>query len=131
MIDSSFNGRVRAWPSGAVRAVFSVFLLGTDVLLLALTLGNVHGPWRFVLGLLFALTAPGWSVVGLLRLNDTALEMGLSVALSLALLMLSAQVMMALSIWHPVALEEITGLLCAPSLALQSRDLRRFERPSP
>jgi uncharacterized membrane protein len=100
-------------------------LLGVDVLLFVLTLSNVGGPWRFALGLAFAVTTPGWSLVGLLNLKDSALETGLSVAVSLALLMVCAQAMMALRIWHPVALEELACLICAPSLILQSKELRR------
>jgi len=108
------------------RTYISVFLLGVDVLLLVITLSNVGGPWRFALGLTFAVTTPGWSLVGLLNLKDSALETGLSVAVSLALLMVCAQAMMALRIWHPVALEELACLICAPSLIVQSRELRRI-----
>ena len=108
----------------APRILISAFLLGVDVLLLVVTLSNVHGPWRFVLGLVFALTTPGWSIVGLLNVDDGALETGLSVAVSLASLLVCAQVMMALGLWHPVALEEIVCLICVPSLVRQSSGLR-------
>ncbi len=108
------------------RTVISVILLAVDALLFVVTLSHVGGPWRFTLGLTFALTTPGWSLVGLLNLRDGALETGLSVAVSLALLMVCAQAMMALRIWHPVALEELACLICAPSLIVQSRGLRRI-----
>jgi hypothetical protein len=105
--------------------MISVTLLCVDGLLFVLTLSHVLGPWRFVLGLVFALTTPGWSLVGLVHLRSSALETGLSIASSLALIMLCAQVMMTMGLWHPVALEEALCVACAPSLIWQSRDFQR------
>lgn len=116
----------RAAPTQRVdRVLISAFLLAVDALLLVLTLSHVHGPWRFALGLVFAVTTPGWSLVGLLNLRDGALEMGLSVAVSLSALMVCAQAMMALRVWHPVALEELACLVCMPLLILQSKGIGR------
>ncbi|MHB1087364.1 MAG: hypothetical protein ACYC19_01225 [Acidimicrobiales bacterium] len=96
-----------------------------DALLFILTVSNIVSPWRFVFGIVFAMSAPGWSLVGLLNLRNGALETSLSVALSLALIMICAQVMMTLQLWHPVALEELLCVACAPSLLLQSKALHR------
>jgi hypothetical protein len=62
---------------------------------------------------------PGWSIIGLLRLKDPALEIGLTVAVSLALYTVAAQILMALNAWHLVGLEEAVGVLCVPLLAWQ------------
>lgn len=105
----------------ALSLVVSRVLLVIDLLALALTLATVHGPTRFVIGVLFASVVPGWSLVGLVKLSDAALEISLSVATSLALLIILAQAMTALGAWHPVALEELVSLACVPSLAWQSR----------
>jgi uncharacterized membrane protein len=107
------------------RIVISATLLCVDGLLFALTVSHVLGPWRFVLGVVFALTTPGWSLVGLLHLRSSALEMGLSIASSLALIMICAQVMMTMRLWHPVALEEVMCVACVPSLILQSKGFQR------
>lgn len=107
-----------------IRVVISATLLVVDVLLLALVLSDTVGPWRFVFGMVFAITTPGWSLVGLLQLRNGALEIGLSLALSVALVMICAQVMMTLQLWHPVALEELMCVACAPSLVLQSKALQ-------
>ena len=99
--------------------------LFTDCLVFLLTIGEVHGPIRFVSGLVLGLFIPGWSVVGRLRLRNAALELGLAIAASLAILMVAAQLLITLDLWHPVALEELTCLVCLPSLISQSNiDLR-------
>ena len=64
-------------------------------------------------------------MVGLLKLRNAALELGLAIAVSLALLMVAAQLLITLDLWHPVTLEELTCLACLPSLIFQSNiDLR-------
>jgi hypothetical protein len=113
-----------------VRVIISAALLCVDSLLFVLTVSHSMGPWRFVLGLIFALTTPGWSLVGLMHLKSGALETGLSIASSLALIMLCAQVMMTMGLWHPVALEEVMGVACAPSLIVQSRGFQRVANRS-
>jgi hypothetical protein len=107
-----------------------MILLAADLIALAMTIGDLHGPVRLACGLALGVVIPGWSVVGLLRLENAALEVGLTVAVSLALLMLSAQVLMTAHAWHLVALQEATCLICLPSLIWQSRDHRRARESS-
>ncbi len=116
-----------ASPPGArsLPLVTSRALLGVDALALALCVANVHGPLRFVVGLLFGALVPGWALVGLIRLNNAPLEIGLSVATSLALFVVLAQAMTALGAWHPVALEEVVGVASVPSLVWLSRERPR------
>lgn len=104
----------------ATRAVASMLLLGVDVILLVLATMGVVGPVRFGLGLVLGLVIPGWSIVGLLRLDNAPLEVGLSIAVSLALLIVTAQLMITYHLWHPIALEELTCLACIPSLFAQA-----------
>jgi len=102
-----------------VRAVVSLILLIIDVSVLVMTMAGEHGPLRFVLGLVFGVVVPGWSIVGLLRLDNAALEIGLSVAVSLALLLVVAQILMTVHLWHLGALEMVMCLACIPSLVRQ------------
>ena len=102
-----------------------MILLVVDLVVLNMAVLHIHGPARLVLGLVFSLFVPGWAVVGPIRLGDAALEIALTMAASLALLMLTAQVLMSFQIWHLVAFEEVTCLLCLPSLVWQSMDLQR------
>jgi uncharacterized membrane protein len=93
--------------------------LVVDALALYAAVGEAHGAARLVLGLAMVLAIPGWSIVGLLRLKDPALEIGLTVAVSLALYTVAAQILMALNAWHLVALEEAVAVLCVPLLMWQ------------
>jgi uncharacterized membrane protein len=110
------------------RAVVSLFLLVVDLVLLDMTVSSVHGPVRFVLGLILGCFIPGWSLVGLLRIGNGWLELALTVAVSLALLMVIAQILVSTNTWHLVVLEEVTCEVCLPSLIWQSRGRRRSRR---
>jgi hypothetical protein len=105
----------------AVRAMISRLLLGIDVAALVLTAMGIHGPLRLVLGLVLGIVIPGWCIVAPLKLDNGALEFGLVLTVSLSLLMMVAQILMTLGLWHLVALEEITCALCLPFLLNQAR----------
>jgi uncharacterized membrane protein len=109
-------------PLRSARAVVSLTLLLVDLLALDVTRSNLHGPVRLGLGLILGAVVPGWSVVGLLKLGNAALEVGLTVAVSLALLTVTAQVLLTVHAWHLLGLEEVICLICAPSLVWQSCD---------
>jgi hypothetical protein len=115
--------------SGAhARRTLSRALLLVDVAIFFMTVADVHGGLRFVLGLILGVVIPGWSVVGLLKLNNAALETALTLASSLTLVMVAAQIFITLNFWHPIVLEEVTCLLCAPALVAQSRMPLRIKR---
>jgi O-antigen/teichoic acid export membrane protein len=99
--------------------IVSITLLVIDLATLVITLGNVHGPARFVLGLVLGAIIPGWSVIGLLRLGNPPLEFGLTVALSFTLLMFVAQILETAHAWHLTGLQEVTCLVCLPLLIWQ------------
>jgi hypothetical protein len=114
-----------------LRALVSFTLLLADLVLLSMTVGSVHGPVRFVLGLILGCFIPGWSLVGLLKIGNAWLEFSLTVAVSLALLMVIAQILITTNNWHLLVLEEVTCAVCLPSLIWQSLGrprLRRQER---
>lgn len=101
------------WSHERWRRVVSLLLSVVDVVVLVMTIAGSHGPVRFALGLVVGVVIPGWCVIGWLRLGDPFLEASLSIALSLALVMLCAQMMMTVHWWHLAGFEI---LLCAVSL---------------
>jgi hypothetical protein len=103
------------------RAAVSLVLLVVDLCALVLSVGNVHGPVRFVAGLILGLAVPGWSIVGFLRLASPGMEVALSVATSLALLLVAAQVLISVHEWHLVAFEDVVCLVCGAALYVQVR----------
>jgi hypothetical protein len=105
------------------RAIISTALVLVDVATFVMTMANIHGSGRFFLGLVFGLAIPGWSVVGLIKLKNAALEVGLTLATSLSLIMILAQFMMTLNLWHPVLLQELLCGLCLPSLWWQAKSI--------
>ena len=112
-------------PGDNVRLRVSVALATVSLAIVALGLAQVHGPVRFVVGLTFGLLVPGWAVVGWMRLAQPALELGLTVAASLTILMLSAQILITVHLWHLMGFGEVLGLVCVGSLTLQVRQHRR------
>ncbi len=104
----------------SAREFLSAFLAVVDVMTLTLTVANVHGPVRFFLGLILGIVIPGWSVVGLIKLKNPALETGLTMATSLAFVLLAAQLLITAGFWHPIVFEEFTCVVFLPSLLWQS-----------
>jgi hypothetical protein len=103
-----------------VRRRFTQFLVAVDVANLVMAFANTHGPVRFFLGLLFGVLVPGWSIIGFLKLKNAALEISLSIATSLALIMVCAQIMITLKLWHLVSFQEILSIACLVPLLRQS-----------
>ncbi|HUC04828.1 MAG TPA: hypothetical protein VL961_05475 [Acidimicrobiales bacterium] len=98
----------------------SITLLAVDTLTLVLTAFGVHGPARFTLALLFAVAVPGWSLIGLLGLDDAALEVSLTIATSLSVLMLVAQILLSSHAWDLAGFEEVACVACIPALMWQT-----------
>jgi hypothetical protein len=106
------------------RATISSALVVADVALLVLIVTGVHGPVRFVVGLAVALLVPGWAIIGPLRLVSTALEIGLTIAVSLSVLLVAAQLLITARLWHLTALQVAVCLLSLPSIVWQALDGR-------
>jgi hypothetical protein len=114
----------RKEPSAGARAArqrISRLLVLVDVTILILTAAGVHGPVRLVLGLVLGIVIPGWCLVAPLKLDNAPLELGLVMTVSLSLLMMVAQILMTMNLWHLVTLEEVTSVVCLPFLLQQSR----------
>jgi len=99
------------------RSQLSLLLLIVDIAVLVMTIADIHGPIRFVFGLVLGTVIPGWSVVGLLQLDNAAVEVALSISVSLSMLMVIGEFLMFIHQWHLTALEIIVTVLCAPALA--------------
>lgn len=124
------TSRRHSWSVLNARELVAICLIAVDVLALAASFANLHDVVRYLLGLTLGLVVPGWSVVGLMRLSNPALEWSLTMATSLSLIMLAAQLMMTMNLWHPVALEELTCLVCLPLLTFQVARGRRSAESS-
>jgi hypothetical protein len=107
---------VETWRAFA-SSVF-VFITLANILLALL---DVTWSIRFVLGLVLGLAIPGWSIVGLIHFRDTALEIALSMAASIAIVMVGAQLLITMHFWHLEAFEVFLCLVCLPSLMYQAK----------
>jgi uncharacterized membrane protein len=103
-----------------LRRRFTQFLVDVDVAVLVMAFSNTLGPVRFFLGLILGVFVPGWSIIGYLKLKNAGLEISLSIATSLALVMVCAQIMITSHLWHLVAFEEILSIACLIPLLHQS-----------
>ncbi len=100
----------------AVSRLF-VFIAVMNILFAAI---DWTGPVRYLFGLALGVAIPGWAIVGRLKLHNAALEVGLSIATSLALLIISAQALITFHIWHLTAYDIVLSLAVLPSLLIQS-----------
>jgi hypothetical protein len=119
------TGRLTPSRTRDARQVVSLLLFVVDAVTLALTLAHVHGPIRFVAGLILGLAIPGWSVIGWAGLKNAALEVSLTMTTSLALIMITAQVLMTINLWHLEGFEIAACVVCLPSLFGLARFSRR------
>jgi hypothetical protein len=90
----------------------------------AVVLAAMLGPptvVRLLLGLVYALSVPGFAVVGLLRLGDAATEATLSVALSIALGTAAAQVLVWAGLYSLSAVLGVLTLVSTAGLLVQLR----------
>ncbi len=106
------------------RASLSTVLVFADLFMAAIVALNVRGDPRLVAGLAFCVVVPGWSIVGLLRLNRPPLEVGLSMAAGLCALIVVAQLAVTFGAWHLTALQLLVCALCLPSLLWQALERR-------
>ncbi len=123
----TFRSRSATRRMRLARANFSVLLVLADLAMAAMAVISLHGRARIILGLAFCLVVPGWSIVGLLRLHNLALEAALTVAASLASLVVVAQLAVTLDAWHLTGVQLVVCAVCLPSLLWQSLDRRRLQ----
>ncbi len=95
-----------------------VFVVVVNLLFDAL---NLTGSLRFLFGLLLGVAVPGWSIVGLMNLRNVALEISLSIAASLSVVLVSAQLLITIHCWNLGLYEAVLCCACLLSLLTQSR----------
>jgi uncharacterized membrane protein len=124
---ASGSPRRTAWsrPASArrapldVRRILAAGCAVLDLVLLALIAGGVVGHLRSLVGLCFCLFVPGWSIVGLVRVRDSVLELCLAMALGLASLVVLAQFVITVNAWHLVGIDIAVCVACLVSLIVQ------------
>jgi hypothetical protein len=114
--DGRFSARR---PVRSRRATVTAAVLAVDLLALYTAVTNVHGTMRVILGLALVLVVPGWSVIGLVRLTDPVLEIGLTVAISLAFYIVAAQILLTFQSWNLLALQKVSCVAWIPFLMWQ------------
>lgn len=101
----------------------------SGVAAVAVALGGLGAPVQPALVLWFVLVCPGSAVVGLLRPPSPLFAVTLSIAISCALAVVVAQVMLLAGVWSPLAgligLAELTVVAAATEVAVERRDRRR------
>lgn len=100
----------------AVSRLF-VFMTVMNILFAAI---DWTGPVRYLFGLALGVAIPGWAIIGRFNLRYAALEVGLSIATSVALLIVSAQVLITIHFWHLTAYDIALSVAVLPSLLVQS-----------
>jgi uncharacterized membrane protein len=119
-----FRSRAATRRQRRQRASLSTLLVFADLFMAAVVALNLHGAWRVPVGLAFCVVVPGWSIVGLLRLNNTPLEVGLSMAAGLCALTVLAQLAITFNLWHLTLLQLVVCAACLPSLLWQALERR-------
>jgi uncharacterized membrane protein len=119
-----FRTRAMTRRQRRLRANVATMLVFADLLMVVLIAANVRGPVRALAGLAFCVIVPGWAIVGLLRLNNAPLEIGLTMASGLCALLVLAQLAITLDLWHLLALQLFVCAACLPSLLWQSLERR-------
>ncbi|NHC25441.1 hypothetical protein G6553_19970 [Nocardioides sp. IC4_145] len=101
----------------------------SGVAAVAVALGGLGAPVQPALVLWFVLVCPGSAVVGLLRPPSPLFAVTLSIAISCALAVVVAQVMLLAGVWSPLAgligLAELTVVAAATEVAVERRARRR------
>jgi hypothetical protein len=92
----------------AVGTAWFLFLISTAVVWL--TIFDLTGTVRIVATILFAITAPGWTVTAFLLPLEPAMEWSLAVALSLSISIALSMFMLLSGWWTPVGM--MLGLAC-------------------
>jgi hypothetical protein len=109
-------------PSGAfARVMVSRLFVIVTVMNILFAAIDWTSSVRYLFGLALGVAIPGWAIVGRLKLRDAALEVGLSVATSVAILIVSAQLLITAHLWHLTAYDIVLSLAVLPSLLHQSQ----------
>ncbi|CAA9570966.1 MAG: hypothetical protein AVDCRST_MAG49-3609 [uncultured Thermomicrobiales bacterium] len=105
--------------------VWPAVIIGSSIVVGILTFADVESPVRSAVSLWFLIACPGMAVVRLIGVGETAVELTLAVALSLALDTLVAMVMLYAGMWSP---EGSLAVLIGVSLVGAGLQILRTER---
>jgi hypothetical protein len=105
---------------GSARVMISRLFVFVTVMNILFAAFDWTGPVRYLFGLALGVAIPGWAMVGRLKLHDAALEVGLSIASSLAILIISAQALITIHFWHLTVYDIVLSFAVLPSLLNQS-----------
>jgi hypothetical protein len=110
-----------AEPGGEfARLVVSRLFVFITVMNILFAAAGWTGSVRYLFGLALGVAIPGWAIVGRLKLHYAALEVGLSIATSVAILIISAQTLITIHFWHLTAFDIVLSVAVLPSLLNQS-----------
>lgn len=105
--------------SGALVAIALVLMGIAEVV-------PMDGPWRILATVVFVLIAPGASLVPLMGLRDTGVELAMVIPVSIATVILSAVVLFYTNTWTPGT--EFATLLAICMVALAGRVITNIVR---
>ncbi|KAA2261706.1 hypothetical protein F0L68_15785 [Solihabitans fulvus] len=102
--------------SDGLRRYCAGALLVIGMLAAVLATAEVGGPVRLLITLVFLLVGPGWAVAAYLPGASAALTWAAATAVSIALSIVVAQVMLMLGAWHPTRALVLLAAASAPLL---------------
>jgi hypothetical protein len=83
---------------------------------LALTMAGVQSPLRVAAVAVTLALAPGAAILSVATPRSLALELGLIVGVSLAIITIGAQVSLWLGVWDPERSVAVVAAMCVPAL---------------
>ncbi|ABD10958.1 hypothetical protein ThrDRAFT_01966 [Frankia casuarinae] len=107
-------------------------LVAVTVMLAFLVVCRTDSPVRVLLAVPAAFLLPGAAVLARLPVDGTAAWIGLAVAISLAVDVLTSMLMVWSGWWHPAVMQSVVGLACCAVLIHSLRaELRAQPRARP
>lgn len=100
------------------RLVISLLACGGCVVAPATMLAGVQSPVRLAATLVLFCLAPGAAVLPFVQPRHAAVELGLVLGVSLAVVTVTAQIMLWLGAWSPVAAACALAAVCLPVVVL-------------
>ena len=114
--------RLTRVPTGFLWPCLILLSAGAAIIALQAPGGS---PARVAAALWFVLVCPGMAYVRLLSVGDMLIELGLAVALSIALATVTSLAMVYLKLWHPAAALYLLAAITVPGALLQLKSARR------
>ncbi|WP_329057844.1 hypothetical protein [Amycolatopsis sp. NBC_01480] len=107
-----------------VSTAVTAALLAVTAVTAAFAVLDLQGPARVIVTLLFLFLVPGWSVIAFFRPSTSSLTWALVIAVSVAIDLLGAQLML-LTTWRPALASVFALVVCAVLLGFHLVTARR------